>query len=531
MAEEVDVLICGAGPVGLALAVNLEALGLSFTLVDRLEQRSELSKAVVLWGRSLELLDLAMDAGQIVRAGRPVRKATFFDNQVELASIDLSKADSPFGAGVMLPQNETERILEQHLASKGIRVERGAELLSFIQTDDQVHGQVRDHEGQLTSLHARFLVGCDGAHSFVRRGLDLPFPGELDLHRWFLADTKAKGPLPDSDIAAYWHRTGALVLIRLSNDVWRIFTEQPLSAPDEPRAAPTLQQMQEWLDQRGPDGVELFEPQWLAEFRIHERKVDQYRVGRVFLAGDAAHVHSPAGGQGMNTGIQDACNLAWKLAWERRGLTGPILLESYDRERGRIGDLVVRTTARVTDIVTTRSFVIQRLRRLIVKVGLRFGWIQKLARDNVAELSVGYPKSPISGDDRRKRSWGIRLGDRVPDLAWVTPDGNRQSLYGCLAGGHAVILLTNVSSECASSWTRSVDPAWPQKGLRFIQLTSIRSGAGQPPAASFAPAVDLKKIGLGESDAVIIRPDGYLAAAGPANDPKLLSRWLLSMQS
>ena len=532
LAHEYEVLICGAGPVGLSLAAQLDAMGISYMIIDKNLQRSEKSKALVLWGRSLELLNLCMDVNAFLKAGRPVSQAKIFEEGKEIAGIDFTSTGSEFGTGVLLPQNQTERLLEEHLSEQGQTVKRGIELVSFEQRDQEVWCQLKDRSGAEEQLSVRYLVGCDGAHSVVRHTLGMPFPGRKDCHRWVLADVRLEGDFPDSDVAAYWSHAGVLLLFHFGQDVWRVVAEEPLDDPDSPRRDPSLEEIARLLRERGATNVQASEPSWLAEFRINERKVDRYRSGGVFLAGDAAHVHSPAGGQGMNTGIQDACNLAWKIAWNVRGVGGEFLLDSYSDERSRVGAMVVRTTSHVTRMVTTQSRVLQRLRNTVAKIALRFEWVQEFARQNLAEYTVAYRRSTLNGADSRRQHKGLRCGDRVPNIKWVDSHGQRQSLYQQLSGGRAALITCNLGEAVGwEGWQTLDDSSSPS--YQWIGLASspvaVEAGIHQGDAAhkwGVMETSDMEEIGIRDGGWLIIRPDGYLAVAGSTSDMKPAVDWL-----
>jgi FAD binding domain len=246
-------------------------------------------------------------------------------------------------------------------------------------------------------LETAWLIGCDGAHSTVRHTLGMSFLGDTLQSDWMLADIHMKGyPYPESEIATYWHQDGVLVVFPISPGRFRVIADAGLAAGVHP-ADPTLDQVQAVVDKRGPAGLVVSDPVWLSAFRINERKVANYRSGRVFLAGDAAHVHSPAGGQGMNTGMQDAFNLAWKLALVCRKACSDKLLDSYSVERSAVGEQVLKAAGRLTAVATMKNHTAQTLRNLIGRVVLGLAPFRNAMMDTMTEISIGYQKSPLNG--------------------------------------------------------------------------------------------------------------------------------------
>lgn len=238
---------------------------------------------------------------------------------------------------------------------------------------------------------------------------------------WMLADVHMRGyPCPDTEASVYWHRDGAFVIFPISPGRYRILADLPSSGIEHP-AAPTLEQAQAVIDRRGPPGLVAFDPIWLAGFRINGRKVSNYRWGRAFLLGDAAHVHSPAGGQGMNTGMQDAFNLAWKLALVVRKRCNEHLLDSYSPERSKVGDEVLSAAGRLTAVGTMRNPVAQTVRNLVGHVMLGLASVQHAFADTMTEVAIGYPESPLNG---ASLSGGPKPGDRVVPSTGQTPVGS-----------------------------------------------------------------------------------------------------------
>ncbi|MBX3439376.1 MAG: FAD-dependent monooxygenase, partial [Planctomycetaceae bacterium] len=356
------VLIVGAGPVGLTMAVELTRYGVPVRIIDKTASRTDKSKALAVWSRTLELLERSRCADAFVAAGLKASAVNIFSGSEAVATVSFGDLDTPYSFALMLPQSETERLLEQQLESLGNRVERRVELTGFNEGGATVLGTLRHADGSEESVEAEWLIGCDGAHSSVRHLLGLEFLGDTLPSEFILADVHATGlTAPDDTLAAFWHHEGAVIFFPIAPGRYRVIAD----VGHEPRHDPTLAEVQSILDRRGPGGVTLSDPIWLAGFGINERMVKQYRHGRVFLAGDAAHIHSPAGGQGMNTGMQDAFNLAWKLALVVEGVAPPDLLDSYSAERSPIAKHVLSQTGRLTRVATAQNEIVQTVRNFI----------------------------------------------------------------------------------------------------------------------------------------------------------------------
>lgn len=360
-----DVLIVGAGPVGLTAALELRRRGVTCRVIDRLAAPIPHAKAVGIQPRTFELWDRAGVSDDALEAAVPMRGQLAYVNGAERGRIDLKlPADVPYGFAA-LPQYETERILTEHLERYGTFVERGTELVSFVQDPGGVWSSVVTGAGATRDIRSRYLVGCDGAHSAVRKGLGLAFEGGAFTEEYMLADVEADWNMPQGYGIRSTHLgddgkpDDLLVCIPLpGRSRYRMSMLVPpgLSTtggpPDrtahgaENGRTPELADIQAVVDRLAPEPATVSEMRWSSVFRISHRIVDRYGEGRVFVAGDAAHIHPPTGAQGMNTGIQDAVNLAWKLALATAGLAAPSLLDSYDAERRPVGEEVVGRTVR-----------------------------------------------------------------------------------------------------------------------------------------------------------------------------------------
>jgi 2-polyprenyl-6-methoxyphenol hydroxylase-like FAD-dependent oxidoreductase len=482
-----QVLIVGAGPVGLTMAAELARYGVSVRIVDKAAQRTDKSKAVVLWSRTLELLDRTGCTSNLVAAGHKVDAMNIIASGQEIARVSFADVDSPYPYALILPQSDTERLLEEHLVRLCVSAERQTEMLSFEQDGSGIIA-VLQNAGSREVVRADWLIGCDGAHSTVRHGLGLSFPGNTLQSDWILADLHLDGyPAPTTEMATYWHDDGVLLIIPMSATRFRVIADIGFSKENAP-ASPTIDQVQAILDRRGPGGMSASDPIWLSAFRINERKVDDYRSGRVFVAGDAAHVHSPAGGQGMNTGMQDAFNLAWKLALVCRGECSESLLDSYSIERSAVGAEVLRVTGRLTMVATMRNHAAQAVRNLFGRMLFGLAPVRKAMVDTMAEISVGYNHSPLNGP----RLHNVDIpgpGQRQVPIAGQVPVGT---------GDAPRFALFAANRESLNSLVR--------------KFPNLIEPAIRPP--------------LDSSEMSLIRPDGYVACTAKADDVDAIADYL-----
>jgi 2-polyprenyl-6-methoxyphenol hydroxylase-like FAD-dependent oxidoreductase len=464
-----EVLIAGAGPVGLTAACELARFGVPLRIVDKSAQRTDKSKALVLWSRTLELLDRGPGgAAPFVEAGFKALAVNFVARDGELMGhVSMEKVKSPFPYGLMLPQSETERLLEERLKGLGVTVERQVEVLGFKSSDAGIQATLRHADGHEETVSSNWLLGCDGAHSIVRHTLGLPFAGETLNSDWMLADVHMKGyPFPDTEASVYWHKDGAFVIFPITPGRYRVLADLPLTSGAVP-PAPTLEQVQAIIDRRGPGHMTAFDPIWLAGFRINGRKVKDYRSGRAFVLGDAAHVHSPAGGQGMNTGMQDAFNLTWKLALVIRNICGDRLLESYSPERSAVGDEVLKEAARLTTIGTLKNSTLQACRNLVSQFMLGFTAVQQEFADSMTEMNIGYAHSPLNAHSRSGHG-GPKPGERAPIRDGEPPVGAGKSPHFALFANDTPASRTLLSkySDVVESAPRS---PYADKGIWLVR--------------------------------------------------------------
>src|SRR5215471_15962231 len=305
---ELDVLVVGAGPVGLFLANECARRGLRFRIIEARPSQSIYSKALAMFPRTLEIFDMAGVVAPFLEAANRVTSVAVIAHQRRLAYMPFTPEDSPYSFIAMVPQDVTEKLLVEELRRRGGAVEYDTSFVSA-QKDAEHVSVVVDHNGERTTLRASFVVGCDGAHSAVRHLLGLPFEGAQYESTFMLADVETNTDLDWRQLQLCPSEFGPLAIFPMSATRRRI-----VATIDQPEGeAPSLELVSRVLAERGPKGIQAHALHWSSYFRIHRRHVKQLRMGRIFVAGDAAHIHSPFGGQGMNTGLQDVWNLAWKL--------------------------------------------------------------------------------------------------------------------------------------------------------------------------------------------------------------------------
>lgn len=396
-ASPVDLLIVGAGPVGLALGIEARRHGLSCRVVEKLTERSPYSRAFVIWPATQEAFDAMGVADAIEAQAHRVTHAKLHLGGKPTGQVDFLedlKIETGQPCPLMLPQSETERILEERLRGLGGEVERGAELTGFTQNLEGVKAEVRQSDGTTARISARWLAGCDGAHSVVRHTLGIGFEGEALSTTFLLADVALEGPLDRDSVHFFTQGSDVGGFIPFGEATWRVITNRQQNDPrTEP---PALEEIQDAIVALGLDDLSVSNPSWLSAFRIQERRAERFHLGRTFLLGDACHVHSPAGGQGMNTGIQDAFNLGWKLGLICQGASDwRSLVDSYEAERIPVAEHVLSLTSRATALMTEASPVKRFFRDQAARAALRTKRFRSQLAAQLAELDIEYEESPL----------------------------------------------------------------------------------------------------------------------------------------
>jgi 2-polyprenyl-6-methoxyphenol hydroxylase-like FAD-dependent oxidoreductase len=480
-----QVLVVGAGPTGLTLAAQLLARGIRTRVIDKSDGPALQSRALGIHARTLELLDTMGLADAFLSQGHRVRHLRMYAGQRNLLDLDLARNGSRYGFVLHLPQSRTETLLRACVQELGGSIEHGVELLRLAEHGDAVDATLRDVVGREFEVSAGYVVGCDGAHSRVRHEIGLPFDGQPYPQDWLLADVALDGAGSDDGVHLFFRPNGMpLGCIPMGGLRWRLVMA---NAGDRGGRPPTFAEIQELVAERAPQPLELSDPEWLASFRCHLRSTSSYRRGRVLIAGDAAHIHSPAGGQGMNTGMMDAHNLAWKLALVADGRAPDALLDTYGQERLPVASGVIELTDKLVGLLTMRNRVKRVVRDTVLPVVSRVPAVQHRAARRLSQLSVAYACSPLVMPDGRGP--GAKPGQRFPDIAIRTERGPAR-LYRLLGHGRHVLIVSDADVR-----------------------TALESG-GVGASTDLVDVVD----GDPGSAFALVRPDGVLAARGSRRD-------------
>ncbi len=470
-----DVIVIGAGPTGLMLACELALAGVRCRVLERRAQQDNMTRAFAVHARTLELLDARGMADDLLPRGVPVHQVA----PAPGATLDLRELDTRYPMILIAPQSGTEHLLEARARRLGVEIVHDAEVVALRQDGEEVVIDVRS-AGTTRAERARYAVGCDGAHSAVRRLLGVDFVGRQYETHILLADVQLSRP-PAEAMFARTADDGAVICVPFGDDWFRVIAWDRLREQAPLKEPVTAAEMRDAFRRIAGTDFGMSEPRWTSRFLSERRQARRYRVGRVFLAGDAAHVHSPLGGQGMNTGIQDAVNLGWKLAGAVHGWAPSWLLDSYERERHPVGAQVLKLTDGFNQLVLGRSRTRRWLQSCTVRTITRVRRMRLAITGRLTGVGISYP--PRQPQQHR---W---VGRRMPDVAC---DGSR--LYELLRDGRFVLVdATRAAAAGAGS------PEVTQVAARWSDR--VRVVACQPGAVPGLPRM------------VLVRPDGYVAWA------------------
>jgi 3-(3-hydroxy-phenyl)propionate hydroxylase len=386
MNQKTQVFISGAGPSGLAAALFFAKNGVPVRIIDKNRQRSDKSKALGVQAGTLESIDYYLDpemTKKMITQGQKVSSAYLHIDHREPITVDLSVISSNYNFVLILPQSETERILEEALEKYGVKVERNTELVDFEQNDNRVLIKLSGE-----TARADFLLGCDGAHSTVRHKLNFSFKGSPYDGDFILGDVQVNWPWPKDSIRIFINAKGTIACFPIKGGMYRLVLIPKFSKPSK-ESDMTSAEFQSITRELSGGKIETLDPQWMTRFRVHHRLAERFRNDRVFLVGDAAHIHSPAGGQGMNTGIQDALILAQKLTKVIQGKEAYSSLDNYEKERRPIAKSVLRATDLVSRMgLAKENALLHATRRYLIPKIVKFKPFQRYVAHGISEVGI-----------------------------------------------------------------------------------------------------------------------------------------------
>jgi len=556
MTHTLDALIVGAGPAGLTMACELRRYGLSCRIVDQAEAPSGIPKAVAVQPRTLEVFDIMGLDEEFVANGHQVQGFNMYADGQRLAHVAMDGMPTRYSYMLTLPQSETERLLTKRLSDLGVAVERSVQFADVAQQEEGVDVSLRHADATIETVKVRWLIGCDGAHSAVRKALGLPFEGARYEESFLLAYVRIEDSVPVDEVRAFFTPDGLVGLLPLPRGRHYVILPLFKETAEADQTTVSLDELKTLLAQRGMASLGILEAFWITKFRIHRRIVPSLRVGRVFLCGDAAHIHSPAGGQGMNLGIQDSFNLAWKLALVTSGVARPSLLDSYHAERHPIASETLMGTDLATKVITLRNPLAQTLRNQIAMFLLSLEVVQHRLTQSLAGLLRNYRKSPIVGEyhqgflgvvtgfpataeppgfsDWREFVAAPAAGDRAPDgTVSVRGSDAPVRLFELLRPGRHVLLLFDGRAATPAGYRKleEIGHLVRDRYRDLIEVHLVVPHAAPPAALHWDGSLLLdaegelhQQYGAGSECLYLIRPDGYLGyRSQPAEAAKLLA--------
>ena len=555
MATDSQVLVVGAGPAGLFMAAELNRHGISCRIVDKNDGPTHDTRAASIQARTLEILDSIGLADEFVQAGNICHAAATYTSDHKLIKhLTFDELDSAFPFVLLLPQSQTERIVAHYLARLGTEVERRVELVAFEQDEDGVRATLQPPDGGQETAHVSYLVACDGAHSPVRHALGVSFSGDDYPTDFMTADVQVDWKLPRDEQAFFFAAEGMLASFPLPRGRAALVADIGLAEGDHPPPGePALEELQAMFNARTPGGV-LSDPIWSVRYRVHCRQSERYQVGRVFLVGDAAHVCSNIGGQGMNTGMQDAYNLGWKLGLVLNARSPASLLNSYHPERHQAGQAMLYLTDHLHRALLREEphlSLSETVREKLAAVLAGQEVMQQRMRRAVAELNIGYRHSPIVAEHHSLLpgprethasllGWhdfgaGPHAGDRAADARLMVCPGRESVRFfqrlrgtrhhlvlfaGALATGETHRRLQALADATMRTYPDRIEPHM----IVLHEFPEDLVGKGE---ILLDPMGELHhRYGARDACLYVVRPDGYIGFRSQPPDSEALKSHL-----
>jgi len=505
--ENTDVLIVGAGPSGLMMACQLAVHGISFQIIEKREKRTVHSGALILQARSLEILEQMGIVAEAINQGIIVNKIQNFFNgkkSSELEINNIGKGYSAFPFLLMLEQSKTEQLLTDFLTSKGHQVKNNTELINFSYENEKINSSIQLAENQAETIHSKYLIGADGAHSSIRQKLKIPFIGKSYQLSLFVTDCKANTSILNDEVCFSFSKKAIAGLFPLKKNRWRIdgaFSQRTIE-----NNKLTFEEVKNNFSKKTKLKVKLEHPEWFSVFQSHQRYAQSFQSANCFLIGDSAHIHSPIGAQGMNTGLQDAFNLAWKLAFVIKGYAKTGLLNTYSEERQAVARKVIRSTDLIFRIMTSTKTIISQFRLLVFPLILKSlflairksDWIRVYFFKHISETGIHYQKRSLSRKSSTDKFYSnlVKAGDRLPYILFKQ-EGVIVNLQKKISNRHFQLFLF-ISKTSTIELSHELEKYSNIVKHSFIYFSNETE-------------VLFKKLGIKYEGFILVRPDMYIA--------------------
>jgi 2-polyprenyl-6-methoxyphenol hydroxylase-like FAD-dependent oxidoreductase len=530
--EAKPVLIVGAGPTGMTAAVELSRFGIPVRLVEKTPEPAITSRAVGVQARTLELFEQRGMVDKMLAAGNKAPGASIHGGGKRVVRLNYSHVDSNYGYTLFISQAETERILREQLAEQNVPIERSVEMIAFAQTASRsssrpgsVTATLRHQDGSLEEVEASYMISAEGAHSTVRNTLGLEFHGKALEENYALGDFYLDGDLPETDMHIFSSEHGFMGMFPMGDRRFRVIASNPLSKPSKD-TKPELDELQKIYDMRSEIPAQFRDLQWSSWFRINSRMTEQLQDGQAFLGGDSAHIHSPAGAQGMNTGIQDMIDLGWKLALVLQGKAGNQLLDTYGEDRLPAIHNVLEKTEGLTRVIGSENPTFRAAFNHIAPLLGGTEFVQNNSTTRLSQIGVNYRKSSLS--ETHEHHGSLRAGDRLPDLDVTVlnkPHSAEQNptpakLFSLLDPSMFALLYVNITDPASlhAQVQKQLEP-W-QDMINGYQIALPTDSSQQKHFTDNFGSAPIM---------ILVRPDSYIGfTAGADSLPKLvtyLQKW------
>lgn len=472
MTEKTPVLIVGAGPTGLTMAIALERHGIDFRIIDKRSEPVPTSNALAIHPRTMEMLDDLKIISPFIKNGQRIDYLSLNRGKTCVAKLATSQIESFYNFILSIPQNTTEKILNHHLERINHRIERNTSLTAIEKNENGMLAEIIDENEEATQIKCEYLIACDGSHSSIRQLLGVKFKG-IDIEQQFiLADADIPPEHPDNEFTLYFHEDGPLAIFPFKKGKARVLATM-INPNHDPKQPVSLLEMQTTVDKRSEGLFQINSANWLSSFWIHSRMLDRFREGNIFFLGDAAHIHSPIGGQGMNTGMQDAYNLAWKLALILKNKANSHLLDSFNEERYPNAEALLVNTERMTTMILVRNRFLQWLRRKLIRFALKYKRIQHIVAMELSMLNIRYEKSSIINYEFHISSRSPLPGHRAPDVYYTDRTETKRIDDLLRTTKHSLLIFTGKNPNKSEITEMQKIKEWANSREQLLQSTII----------------------------------------------------------